>query len=131
MDKVSFDFTKTDSKYKYYNNCKKDMIMWLNSWEQKNIKNKNQIINNNIAKGFILIIRKISSYNYSNNGYCTEICKKIVDIGFNILNLDKINADTNINNISSIKVLEKVGFKKTKQINEEFIQYSIIKTNLK
>ena len=34
------------------------MIMWLNSWEQKNIKNKNQIINNNIAKGFILIIRK-------------------------------------------------------------------------
>ena len=63
-----FDFTKTDSKYKYYNNCKKDMIMWLNSWEQKNIKNKNQIINNNIAKGFILIIRKISSYNYSNNG---------------------------------------------------------------
>ena len=63
-----FDFTKTDSKYKYYNNCKKDMIMWLNSWEQNNIKNKNQIINNNIAKGFILIIRKISSYNYSNNG---------------------------------------------------------------
>jgi hypothetical protein len=63
-----FDFTKTDSKYKYYNNCKKDMIIWLNSWEQKNIKNKNQIINNNIAKGFILIIRKISSYNYSNNG---------------------------------------------------------------
>lgn len=63
-----FDFTKTDSKYKYYNNCKKDMIMWLNSWEQKNIKNKNQIINNNIAKGFILIIRKINSYNYSNNG---------------------------------------------------------------
>ena len=63
-----FDFTKTDSKYKYYNNCKKDMIMWLNSWEQKNIKNKNQTTNNNIAKGFILIIRKISSYNYSNNG---------------------------------------------------------------
>ena len=77
------------------------------------------------------VINYIFDYNYSKNGYCTEICKKIVDIGFNILNLDKINADTNINNISSIKVLEKVGFKKTKQINEEFIQYSIIKTNLK
>ncbi len=52
----------------------------------------------------------IFDYDYCNNGYCTEICKRLIDIAFNILDLDSIHADTVDGNISSIRVLEKLGF---------------------
>ena len=53
----------------------------------------------------------IFDYDYCNKGYCTEACRKLIDVGLNILELDKIVADTLEGNNSSIRVLEKLGFK--------------------
>ena len=47
---------------------------------------------------------------YWNQGYCTEACKKLLEIGFDILHLKSITADTVEGNNSSKRVLEKLGF---------------------
>ena len=52
----------------------------------------------------------IFDYDYCNKGYCTEASKKLLEIGFNELNLDSISADTVEENMSSKRVLEKLGF---------------------
>ncbi|PCJ66570.1 MAG: GNAT family N-acetyltransferase [Bacteroidetes bacterium] len=44
-----------------------------------------------------------------NNGYATESLKAIINFGFNTLNLHRIEAGCAVDNISSVKVLEKVG----------------------
>ena len=61
-------------------------------------------INNEVELSYIF------DYDYINNGYCTEACKRIIDIAFNELNIKCINADTVDGNKSSIRVLEKLGF---------------------
>lgn len=43
------------------------------------------------------------------NGYATEALTKLIDFGFNDLRLHRIEAGCAVENISSIKVLEKVG----------------------
>ena len=53
----------------------------------------------------------IFDYEYCKKGYCTETCEKLLDIGFNILNLNKIYADTIDGNDDSKRVLEKLDFK--------------------
>ena len=45
-------------------------------------------------------------------GYATEVVKTILDFGFNQLQLHRIEAGFAIENIGSIKVLEKAGFTK-------------------
>ena len=52
----------------------------------------------------------IFDYDYCNKGYCTEACQKLLEIGFNSLNLKSISADTVDGNASSKRVLEKLGF---------------------
>lgn len=72
----------------------------------------------------------IFDYDYCNKGYCTEACKKLIDIGFNELNLDYIIADTVEGNNSSIRVLEKLGFKyKSSEIKDgvDFLNYILYK----
>ena len=49
-------------------------------------------------------------YDYCNKGYCTEACKKLLDVCFNQINIKAINADTVDGNNSSKRVLEKLGF---------------------
>ena len=58
---------KTIFQSKNYNNCKKDMIKWLNSWEKKNF-NINRSSNTNKSKNILFLIKKIISYNNINNG---------------------------------------------------------------
>ncbi len=67
---------------------------------------------------------------YCNNGYCTEACKKIIELGFSKLNLKTIYADTVKGNNSSIRVLEKLGFiyqDSTFKDSIEFLNYRIDK----
>ena len=45
-----------------------------------------------------------------NMGFATEACKRIVNFGFESLELSTIQASTTENNIASMKVLEKIGF---------------------
>ena len=47
---------------------------------------------------------------YCNKGYCSEACRKLLEIGFNKLNLKTISADTVDGNEKSKRVLEKLGF---------------------
>ena len=76
-------------------------------------------------------------YEYTNKGYCTEASKKILETVFKELKLKKVYADTIEGNISSIKVLEKLGFKHEgtrrkqvylKEINEyfDFLDYGLL-----
>ncbi len=44
-------------------------------------------------------------------GYATEIASKLVEFGFNELNLKSVFATVDIDNYGSIRVLEKVGMK--------------------
>ena len=60
---------KTIFKNRNYNNCKQDMIKWLNSWEKKNINiNINKSLNANNSKNISFLINTIISYNIKNNG---------------------------------------------------------------
>ena len=47
---------------------------------------------------------------YTNRGYCTLVCRKIIEIGFRKLDLKSIIADTVEGNNPSKRVLEKLGF---------------------
>lgn len=47
--------------------------------------------------------------NFWSKGYATEALKKIIDFGFNHLNLHRIEAGCAVGNIGSICVLEKAG----------------------
>ena len=93
-------------------------------------------INNNAEISYIF------DADYCNKGYCTEACKKILNIGFNKLYLNKIFANTIENNYSSKRVLEKLGFKLEgirresayiKSLNEykDFLDYGILKKEYK
>ncbi|WP_162054291.1 GNAT family N-acetyltransferase [Pontibacter pamirensis] len=46
---------------------------------------------------------------YWSRGFGTEALKRILDFGFNVLKLHRIEAGCAVDNIGSIKVLEKVG----------------------
>lgn len=72
----------------------------------------------------------IFDYDYCSNGYCTEACFKLLEYGFDKIKLDSIYADTVIDNISSKRVLEKLGFKNINSHFEnevEFLDYVFYK----
>ena len=69
-------------------------------------------------------ISYLFDYDYWHNGYCTEAVNKLIDIAFNNLKLNRIFANTIIENINSIKVLERTGFIKESQ-DDKFSYYSI------
>ena len=75
---------------------------------------------------------------YWGKGYMKEALNKLVDFGFNELGLHSIEANVNINNNSSIKLLEKKGFIKEAHFRENYlfngvyldsIIYSLIESN--
>lgn len=49
---------------------------------------------------------------YWNNGYTTEAAKALIDYGFNILELRRIVATCDAENIASWKVMEKLGMRR-------------------
>ena len=55
--------------------------------------------------------RVIGEKDSRGKGYGTEIIKLILEYAFLILNLNKVVAGTNVDNISALKTYEKVGFK--------------------
>ena len=67
----------------------------------------------------------IFDYDYTRKGYCTEIIKKLIEIGFSDLKLTKVWADTIVGNDNSKKVLEKLNFQKTNERKENEITFEI------
>lgn len=63
---------------------------------------------------------------YTGNGYCTEVVKEAIKISFNKINLNKLYAYCKKENIASIRVLEKNGFKNA-GTKDEFIYYELKK----
>ena len=55
---------------------------------------------------------------YWGKGYATEVTKNMIDYCFNVLDLELITADVNIENIASVKVLEKF-FRPVKEFYNE------------
>lgn len=74
---------------------------------------------------------------YWGRGFGTESLKRILDFGFGELNLHRIEAGCAVDNIGSIKVLEKVGMKRGG--NEHFslksgwsdnFEYALLETDI-
>lgn len=91
------------------------------SWDTKNSK---------AELGYAL------SRSFWNKGYMSEAVKKIIDFGFNKMNLVRIEARCHPNNVGSARVMEKTGMKfegilrkhiLAKGIHEDVRMYAIIK----
>ncbi|WP_262711144.1 GNAT family N-acetyltransferase [Pedobacter frigidisoli] len=52
-------------------------------------------------------------------GYATESAKAVIEYGFKVLNLPEIIGIADVENFSSIHVLEKIGLKKIEQFDYE------------
>ena len=86
----------------------------------------------NVSIGFVGLkvtdnvgeVSYIFDSDYTCYGYASECVSKLIEIGFNELKLDKIIAESKVDNIASRKVLLKNGFIE-KDKNEEFIIYEL------
>ncbi len=65
-----------------------------------------------------------------NKGYATEIATALVEFGFKTLGLNAVFATFDDDNLASIKVLEKSGFKFKKYEFDEQGRYSLYSTEL-
>ena len=57
-------------------------------------------------------------YVWSEKGYASEAAKEIIRFGFEDLNLHRIFATCDPNNIGSAKVLEKIGMKREGRLRQ-------------
>ncbi len=97
---------------------------WIDGYQSKPISAYTFIIENRkVQKDMGLICLKMGNLKYNraevwfklhvdfwNQGYTTEALKAILDFGFDKLKLHRIEAGCAVDNIGSIKVLEKTGF---------------------
>ena len=67
----------------------------------------------------------IINKDYWNKGYAVEISKKIIEYGFENLEINKIIGETEEENIKSIKIFEKIGMKKVGKNEDGLIVYEI------
>ncbi len=71
---------------------------------------------------------------FHGKGFMEEALSKIIDFGFNELNLQSIEAFTDVNNKPSIKVLEKYNFVQNKTFElkevENLIMFELTRTQL-
>jgi ribosomal-protein-alanine N-acetyltransferase len=58
---------------------------------------------------------------YWGQGIMTETFKILIEFGFSELKLHSIEANVNPKNVQSIKLLEKIGFKKEAHFRENFL----------
>lgn len=98
---------------------------WIAENKLNEIRNFTFAIENNVNKQFIgLFGLQLGQYKYKlaevwykilpdhwNKGIATEVLGRMVDFGFGELKLHRIQAGCAVENLSSIKVLEKNGFR--------------------
>lgn len=67
----------------------------------------------NVELGFLIGVK------YQNKGYAQEVCSAIMDYGKEILQFDKVQAMVKKENLVSIHILKKLGFKSVKEVDIE------------
>jgi [ribosomal protein S5]-alanine N-acetyltransferase len=76
--------------------------------------------------------------NYWNKGIMTKAIRSIINFGFQNMNLIRIQATVAVDNIPSIKMLEKVGFNQEsllqkygvlQGVTKDFFMYALVKSN--
>ena len=80
---------------------------------------------NSFGNKKILELGYILDNKYWNIGYGTEICGGLLDYGFNALGVDKIIARMYPENIGSIRICEKLKFRKVDVVGAVYCQYEI------
>jgi RimJ/RimL family protein N-acetyltransferase len=91
----------------------------------------------NVSIGFVGLkvtdnigeVSYIFDSDYTGKGYCTEVIRALIDIGFNKLEINKIYATVLEENIASIRVLEKNNFKRN-GMKDKFIYYELWKEGM-
>jgi ribosomal-protein-alanine N-acetyltransferase len=63
------------------------------------------------------------AYAYWGNGYMTEAVRAMVTFGFEEMGLNRVEADTDVENHGSQRVLEKVGFKREGLQHEQYWEW--------
>lgn len=63
------------------------------------------------------------AFRYWGNGIMTEAVRAIVAFGFGRMNLNRVEADADADNIGSIRVLEKVGFKREGLQEDQYFEW--------
>jgi len=75
---------------------------------------------------------------YQKQGYMSEAIKEVINYGFQKMNLNRIEALIDPENVSSIRIVEKNGFKREGTLREHYkngndfedsIMYSLLKTD--
>jgi len=105
------------------------------------LKGENQIIGtagfNNFTKNHRANLGYDLQFAYWNNGYITEALQQILRFGFQVLDINRIEAEVMQGNIGSEKVLEKLGFHKEGILRDwmywnnkhyDMTMYSLLKT---
>lgn len=70
---------------------------------------------------------------YWRQGYASEILPKVLEYGFNILGMDELYAETQMKNVASIKLLEKMGMHVVSHVErygEKQVIYALKNKNL-
>ena len=57
----------------------------------------------------------IFNFNYHGKGYATEACNAVLDYGFNQLQVQRVITGTRLENTASVRLLERLGFKRTSE----------------
>ena len=59
---------------------------------------------------------------YWNRGYCTEAAKAVLEYGFNVLRYHKISARHFVGNVSSGRVMEKIGMRREGLLQDDVMK---------
>lgn len=112
----------------FYPMSKEEVIELINDWKDKNSRLVAELKDGHTVIGSIgYFVDEDGDYSidfdfnptYSKKGYATEAGEKLLNYLFNTLNVKKVFGDCDIRNKNSWKLLERLGFEKISQIDNE------------
>lgn len=68
---------------------------------------------------------------YRGKGFMTSAMKLAIEFGQNVIGLKRVRAVTSLQNKNAIKLLERLGFQKTGELEHDEVEYELISGNSK